>query len=743
MTISPEHLVSTVAGNGRPADRPVDGGPAGDTPGGALGQAGAPAVSVPPRTRLSGLYALDRPAAALSPEAAAGAPAPGPFRLSSEHVRLDVDGHHPQMTASGTIWRGVTSRVHWIASLTAEGPQSWRGDIWHKDGDVATLPHTEVAIAVASRPSSSDQRATVTFSGGVSPRAVQLRYVSPYFHEVEFEFDATADATPVTSVDTCDHPNRPRTLPCERLSIETVYRRTGFDVRSSSGSGSIVPLTVASQNADPRWSDSEMHDAMQTYWSRFTSRAQWAMWVFWSRQHETGPELGGVMFDDIGPQHRQGTAVFTDSFVADPPAGEGDPEAWVQRMKFWTAVHEMGHAFNLAHSWQKEHPPEWGRSWIPLANDPEARSFMNYPYNVRGGEATFFRSFEYRFVDPELLFMRHAPERLVQMGDAAWFEDHGLEAPPDGPPSPLQLAVRSNRDAAAFDFLEPVVLELKLTNTGPQPLVIDRHVLSGDGLVAVLKRRGRPARQWVPYARYCREPAPTVLGPGESLYESLPVYAGRNGWDIAEPGVYEVRVALDLDEQPVVSAPLAVKVRPPAAPVEEHLAQDLFSDEAGRALSVGGTVVMSSAVAALEAVVDQAPDSRAALHAEATLAAPLAIPYKLLHVPVGAERPRSAGLAGAEVRTRPPRTDEAAERLQAALVWPGPTAAETFGHIGYHRRVGQLSAFLDREGDPAAAAQTERKLHDVLDARRVRPEVLESVALRQRTYERRADGADD
>ena len=87
----------------------------------------------------------------------------------------------------------------------------------------------------------------------------------------------------------------------------------------------------------------------------------------------------------------------------------------------------MGHSFNLAHSWQKSLSAPFGSPWIPLMDEPEARSFMNYPYGVVGGEAAFYADFEYRFTDQELLFMRHAPERFVRMGDAAWFDHHGFE----------------------------------------------------------------------------------------------------------------------------------------------------------------------------------------------------------------------------------------------------------------------------------------------------------------------------
>jgi hypothetical protein len=137
------------------------------------------------------------------------------------------------------------------------------------------------------------------------------------------------------------------------------------------------------------------------------------------------------MFDDIGPNHRQGTAIFTDSFIQDVPAGDPNPAAWRQRMVFWTVVHEMGHAFNLAHSWQKAlgFPLVTGNPWIPLTNQPEARSFMNYPFNVSGGESAFFSDFRLRFSDEELIFMRHAPRRFVQVGNSDWFVNHAFEAP--------------------------------------------------------------------------------------------------------------------------------------------------------------------------------------------------------------------------------------------------------------------------------------------------------------------------
>lgn len=133
-------------------------------------------------------------------------------------------------------------------------------------------------------------------------------------------------------------------------------------------------------------------------------------------------------------------------------------------MIFWTACREMGHGFNLAHSWQKS----LGTPWIPgLADEPEARSFMNYPFRVNGGEAAFFANFAYRFSDGELMFMRHAPERFVQMGNADWFDQHGFEEARTSPQPAFQLVLKASRGSGVFQFLEPVTLELNLTNSRP------------------------------------------------------------------------------------------------------------------------------------------------------------------------------------------------------------------------------------------------------------------------------------
>ena len=114
--------------------------------------------------------------------------------------------------------------------------------------------------------------AIVTFSGGGAATLTRVyRWTSARFRAVEFEYDSTPDANPVNSVGTHDHPNHPAALRNEALTIDTVYRRAGFTVTNSGGDGG-VPVSGAGANGT--WSDAEMHDAMQIYWSRFSNAPQ-------------------------------------------------------------------------------------------------------------------------------------------------------------------------------------------------------------------------------------------------------------------------------------------------------------------------------------------------------------------------------------------------------------------------------------------------------------------------------------
>ena len=694
-------------------------------------------ITLPPLLVIaSGVYQWDTavplPAAATRDDSGAIDQLDIIFPLTFERLCLDVDGRYPQMTASGTITRLLSQHSHWIAKLKpGPNPNQYFGSIWYKDGDAAAFPYTNVEIQVTTSIFPSLRKVVAIFTGGGAVKRTRgYSYESAYFHPVQFEIDATADAKPVTSIQTHAHPNRPASLASETLTVQKVFQRAGFDV-TTSPAASVVPLAGAGANG--QWSDQEMHDAMQVYWSKFANKSQWALWTFFAAQHEQGHSLGGIMFDDIGANHRQGTAIFTNSFIVDAPAGDPNPAAWINRMVFWTAVHEMGHAFNLAHSWQKALTIP-GVPWIPLANDPEARSFMNYPYFVSGGQTAFFSNFQFRFSDQELLFLRHAPSRFVQMGNAAWFDHHGFEQARVLPEPTFKLEARVNRAEARFDFMEPITLDLKLTNLTSQPQLIDDKILEEyEHMTVIIKKDGKEARSFHPYAHHCWQENKRVLHPGQATYQSLFISAGRNGWDIAEPGRYTVQLCLHLDNEDIVSPPLQLRIAPPRSYDEEYLAQDLFTDDVGRILSFDGSKVLHSGLDTLNTLVERLPESRASLHAKVALASPLVRDRKSLdmsRVPDG----QFVSARDAQATLTLQRADlGAGTRLfKEALLAKPQLAAETLSHFDYHYYVDRFSDALAAEGREEEAADAQSTLLQCLQQRKVIQPVLESIRLRER-----------
>lgn len=640
--------------------------------------------------------------------------------LTREVVRLDVDGSYPQNVISGTIMRGLRHRLHWIANLRRRSRNVWRGTVTYRNGDHSLLPHTRVTVKAHRSYIPQRRRLSVVFHGGSQLRRVRsFRFQSSYFHNVEFEFDHEQGINPTTTINTHAHPNHPATLPNQNLSIDTVYRRAGFRVTNRVVTPE-VPTALSLGNGDPRWDDNELHDAMQTYWSRFNSHAQWAMWVFFAKQHVRGHGLGGIMFDDIGPNHRQGTAIFYDSFISDQPAGDPNASAYVDRMQFWTACHEMGHGFNLAHSWQKDHP--FGSSWIPLTNDAGALSFMNYPFRYPGGENPFFANFEYRFTNQELLFLRHAPGRYVQPGNANWFENHGFENANSETTPRFQLELRLNRDTNVVQFLEPVRAELKLTNISGTPQAIDAGILDNtEHLTICTMRQGDRARQVVPMAQICPQAQTMLLQPGQSIFSTVDVSYGQGGWNITDQGRYVIQACLDLDGIDVVSNPMTLTVMPANNREEMVLAQDVFNNDTARVLTFRGTRTLDSPMNTLRQVADQLRGNPLAMHANLCIGRTMMRNYKVLdlkdttHDVMGSVTSKAAGKNAVKVFNADVET--AVAHLETALTEHPELAADTFANVGYHEEIDNVSTWLAETGDEKGAIAMQDKLTRTLKRR--------------------------
>lgn len=530
--------------------------------------------------------------------------------ITSDTLRLDVDRDFPLMRASGLAWPNgpfsvLGEPVYWISDQLAEvGSGVWEATIRRRYPETvppeqSALPQSKVRIEVTGRALSLEGRkATVTFSGGgAAAFSTTLTYESPYFREAEFEFDFQYCTQRVMAIDTGAHPERPATLPVQTLTVKNVYSRAGIDLQTSPH-----VAELPEEPFDTVWSDQELHDAMTMYWSYYQAQKPWAGWLLFA-QYYVDPDVFGIMFDnpDLGPGNRiqrQGAAVFVRTLWENIPHSLPHREAHLQRRTFFSAIHELGHCFNLGHSWEK-HAAD---PWIPLNPDEKAFSIMNYPEGVEG----FWKYFEYRFSDAELYFLRHAPEEFVAMGGEAG-KDHGYRSRDHAveldPRMTLEIAV--DRERRLFEFLEPVVLDLKLTNSGDSPIYVDPAIFrENHALQLAIRPRHGLAVGWRPYVTRCILAEPRLLSPGQSIEASAFVSAGIGGWYLAEPGAYSLEARIDTEHGAVFAAPLDLRIAMPRHREEELVAQDFFTDEVGRALALGGTRVMGRAIESLTEVTE-------------------------------------------------------------------------------------------------------------------------------------------
>jgi hypothetical protein len=283
----------------------------------------------------------------------------------------------------------------------------------------------------------------------------------------------------------------------------------------------------------------------------------------------------------------------------------------------------------------------------------------------------------------------------------------------------VQRPLAGAERAPMFEFLEPVVLELKLTNVSGRPQVLPEKLLAPTHqLTVIVKRRGSAAKQIVPFATYCWAPKYKAIAAGESLYESLFASVGRGGWQIAEPGYYTVQVSLHTEKEDIISNPLAIRVAPPRNYSEEYLAQDFFSDGVGRVLTFDGSKVMDSANTSLQEVCAQLPDRKVAVHARVARANAMLSDYKQLE-------PDGRG-----IKTTSADLDETTTLMDAVVQAP-TAAAEVLGNIDLNYYLTRLSKAFSDAGATREAAGVLDALTTALTERKALPSVVEAISARR------------
>ena len=388
----------------------------------------------------------------------------------------------------------------------------------------------------------------------------------------------------------------------KKVTVKSCFEDAGIALESF-GDADLIPTVNGG------WDDSQLHGLMTQFADANLNKADWMLHqLLLSRSRMQG--LLGVMFDtgrsDANGFPRQGAAIFLDEIVGH--------SAGTVRKSIQTAVHELGHALNLAHRFERE---------VGKAN---STSFMNYDWRYMGGSSSikYWKDFKFTFDKDEIRFMRHAPWWKLVPGGAEfhtvkyWNEGTGGYSPyaPEIPFNDLEMVISPPPTGSLFGFASPVYLEVKLTNRSRRKINIPEFYLDPKAgvLELVIKKVSGNAsdvstQKFDPIVSRCfdiRKHTRDVLNPNKSMTNNINLTFGSAGFTFAEPGNYEITAILSLWANNynyiVRSNPLPIRIAYPKNREEELDALKIFSKDVGYYLALGGSDIFPEAEQKLEEV---------------------------------------------------------------------------------------------------------------------------------------------
>jgi hypothetical protein len=513
-------------------------------------------------------------------------------------IRVDASA------VSADIYRDPAGARDWVASLrTAPGASLTAGAAWPivaQDGLGATATGRITATAGAGDTATVLLRLDGPLNGVPGNRdiAFQASRADDFLREMGIEIETEDGIAPPAPFD----------FGGREVTIENCLADAGFEV-SFPGQTNRIPAKPGG------WDPAQLHTLMADFAQSSLEEKAWRLHLLLlgrSIPLDGGGTLLGIMFDDTAVLPRQGVAIFAGS-IREIPDIDHD------RKLIQTSVHELGHALNLAHRFER------------IVGRADSTSFMNYDWRYLGGDnrTKYWQNFRFTFDPDELSFLRHGPRSaLIPGGDAFhsvryWNEGTGGYSPyvPEEPLQGWTLELSAPQAGRLLAFAQPVFLEVKLTNHTGQPQQVPQGLLDPKGgILELLVRRSAgvslrslaDAQPFQPILQRCYdtdEAAPLVIPDGGSITENVNLTYGTSGFPFAEPGAYEVTALLAVPQQDrelvLRSRTLPIRIAAPQSIDEDRDALDLFRDDVGVYLALGGNRNLAQAHDRLQGIVER------------------------------------------------------------------------------------------------------------------------------------------
>ncbi len=433
-------------------------------------------------------------------------------------------------------------------------------------------------------PNTGDLTARYNFRMGPSlyELKIQLEKTSNFFRKVELEVDRL---TNIPLPQPFSKPTLPTGSPSDAMTMESVYGDAGVELVVSQNDDDI---SISGAGSDKRWSDEELHSAMVNNFSKHKDSPQWHLYLFLANLY-VKPGVLGIMFDD-DDFPRQGAAVFYNHpSIANASGSERNREY------LYTIIHELGHAFNLLHSFQKGFFQTHG-----VLPKPDSLSWMNYPQlypfgnsKPSGWDGTdqFWSKFNFHFDQQELFHIRHHDYKEIAMGGTQFgghghLEERNFERPTSYNGISLELSTPKH-----LEFLQQLEGSVFLSNQGEKPTKVHTNLHLSTGTIDLLVRRPYDSfpKVYRNFYQVCVKEEFSILEPQQTKYQEITPSFGSRSWLFDEPGTYEVQATYKSPEgYHLVSNIQKVRILRPT-PEADRLAADFFTANTGTYFGVEGS----------------------------------------------------------------------------------------------------------------------------------------------------------
>ena len=629
----------------------------------------------------------------------------GTFELE---LRVDIDGASPLQKISGDYYQisGQTKTyfgsfmvdsitktiVNGYITITGTANTSW------------TTSYKKIKLVIKQTNFTQPLAPALLQWFHSSTNAPGALYVCTHFHRafrsVRLEQDCVSGVTPFTTYNTGALPSGG---PARVLSVNSAYQEAGVEMINS-GVANLVPMVNITPPAD-KWSNAELHAAMVNNFSLYQNNPQWAVWLLHAYEHEMGPGLYGIMFDQQGLQ-RQGCAVFY--------RGIGGTTAEQRRLQLYTCVHELGHCFNLLHSWQKSFATP------PKPNIPNSLSWMNYPWGYPGGAAAFWSHFPFQFDPVEVAHIRHGFRNNVIMGGNPFAQGASLQdtsslfEEPVENHSTLYLELETKK---SYLYGEPVMLETKLKNSSNRSVQVVSSLHADYGFVTIgVRKPGGEIVVYEPLAERCAVPTQTVLNTDNpSIYESSYIGFSKDGFIFDQIGNYQIKAVYHHEDgSRIVSNTISLRVKSPVTAKDDEIAELMLQDEVGYLLAFKGSDAsyLKKGNDALQLLIEKYKDHTMATYAQYVCG-------------VNAQRTFKTVTAEKKIQVREPNYKQGEALLNEAI----DKAKEKKGldNISLNNAMQTLAKAYQREGNKKAAENVTKDIVNYFTKQPIKEHVKDKI----------------